>query len=119
MADVLRAALIALLVSIVAIIAFAFVFKALELNGVVIEIGNEIIKLASIFTGAFFGIRVMKQGLLKGILVGLLFLLFSILIMTAFGFEMKEPIFTALNVALSLLFGTASGVFAVNFKKRR
>ncbi|MDR1940608.1 MAG: TIGR04086 family membrane protein [Clostridiales bacterium] len=116
--DVLRAALLALLISIAAIIAFAFIFKALELGGTALKIGNEIIKLLSIFIGTFFGIRVIKQGVIKGAFIGALFLLFSLLIMKVFSAESDGPVFTALNVATSLLFGTASGVFAVNFKRR-
>ncbi|MDR3263578.1 MAG: TIGR04086 family membrane protein [Clostridiales bacterium] len=116
--DILRAALIALFISIVAVIAFAFVFKALELSGAVLKIGNELIKLISIFVGTFLGIKVMKQGVLKGVCIGLLFLLFSILIMKIFNSGINEPLFTAMNVALSLFFGIASGIFAVNFKRR-
>ncbi|MDR1905535.1 MAG: TIGR04086 family membrane protein [Clostridiales bacterium] len=117
--DILRAALIALMISIVAIIAFAFVFQALEFNGVTLKIGNEIIKLLSIFIGTFFGTRVLKQGGVKGICVGLLFMLFGVLVMKIFNSDVDEPVFTLMNIGLSLLFGTASGIFVVNFKKIR
>ncbi|MDR2090284.1 MAG: TIGR04086 family membrane protein [Clostridiales bacterium] len=117
--DVLRASAIALLASVIAVIAFAFIFKALDLDTAVIEIGNAVIKLISIFAGAFLGIRVMKHGILKGVLVGALFLSFSIAVMKIFNSDIKTPIFTLLNVASSLLFGAVSGVFAVNFKRKR
>lgn len=116
--DVFRAALIAVLISIIAVILFALIFKAFEFGGTALKIGNEIIKLVSLLIGSFFGIKVMKQGVLKGFLIGVLFLLFSILIMRVFNSDTGGPLFTLLNVGFSLLFGAVSGIFSVNFKKR-
>ncbi|MDR3294132.1 MAG: TIGR04086 family membrane protein [Clostridiales bacterium] len=117
-ADILRSSLLSVIFSIVAVIGFAFLFKALEFGDTGLRIGNEIIKLVSIFCGSFIGIKTLKRGILKGVCVGLLFLLFSVLIMKIFNGEMKEPVFTIVNLLLSLLFGASAGVFAVNFKRR-
>ncbi|MDR2047643.1 MAG: TIGR04086 family membrane protein [Clostridiales bacterium] len=116
--DVLRSALIALIVSIILIIAFAFVLNALDLSGAVIDAVNGAVKLISILAGAFFGVKNLDKGVLKGVFIGLIFLLLSVLLMKVFNAELKAPPFTALNVCLSVLFGAVSGIFAVNFKKR-
>ena len=115
--DVLRAVLYALIVSVVCVLLYAVLVKFLVLSDTAILIGNTIIKLVSVLLGTFFAFRNFEQGIIKGLLVGFLYVIISHFI---FSLLSGSGLFTGLDfvsVGFSLLVGVISGIIVVNVRK--
>ena len=119
LATVLKGAVIAVFVSLIGILIFAFIIKFASLSSKVIKPVNQVIKIISIFIGVFLSLRGNKEkGWLKGILIGgvyslLSFVLFSIL-NGSFNFGLS--ILTDL-IFLSII-GAICGIILVNISKK-
>ena len=115
--DVLRAVLYALIVSVVCVLLYAVLVKFLVLSDTAILIGNTIIKLVSVLLGTFFAFRNFEQGIIKGLLVGFVYVIISHFI---FSLLSGSGLFTGLDfvsVGFSLLVGVISGIIVVNVRK--
>jgi putative membrane protein, TIGR04086 family/integral membrane protein, TIGR04097 family len=117
LSDAIRAVLIALVISVVAVLIFAVVLKYVEIGIKGILIVNAVIKVFSIFFGTLIAVREGKNGLIKGALIGILFAVISYLLfaLTDGGFDGAS--FTLADGAVGLISGIISGIFAVNVKK--
>ena len=104
-----KGAIVALVVAMVLILAFAFAVKWFTLSEGVINPINQIIKIVSIFFGVLGACKVShNKYFIKGLLVGGLFalasfILFSMLNNFSFNFDM--------TVVWDILFGTLIGGF--------
>ena len=104
--SIVKGSLIALCVSLIGILIFAFCLKFTSLSDKLILPINQVIKGLSIFLGVFFGLKKRKEmGLVSGLLIGFVytivaFIVFSIL-NGAFNFD-----HTLLN---DIVFGTIIG----------
>ncbi len=105
----------AIIVCLVAVLAFALIIQFTGLSERVIKPVNQFIKVLAIFIGCFFSLRGSK-GWLKGGLVGLFaggltFLLFGLL----GGFP--DGLYVLWDLLFCVAVGVLSGVIAVNVKK--
>ncbi len=113
--SLLKAVVIGVLFSLIAVLLFAFVISACSLDNSVIKPVNYLIKCIAVFLGCFFSIK-GEKGLVKGIVFGtaitiVCYVLFS-LISSSFSFS----IMLLWEVLLGLGIGAVTGVIAVNKK---
>lgn len=115
---VLKGAFIALGVSLVGVLIFAFLLKFTSISDSVINPVNQVIKAVSIFLGVFLGLRKQKEmGLVSGLLIGLCFTIVAFLTFSIldghFAFDR-----TLLNdVIFGTIMGAICGIICVNIKK--
>lgn len=116
--SIVKGSLIALCVSLIGILIFAFCLKFTSLSDKLILPINQVIKGFSIFLGVFFGLKKRKEmGLVSGLLIGFIytivaFIVFSIL-NGAFSFD-----HTLLNdIIFGAIIGGICGIICVNLKK--
>lgn len=115
--DVVRAVLYSLVISVVCVLLYAVLVKFLVMSDTAILIGNTIIKLVSILVGTFFAFRNLQQGVIKGILVGLLYVIFSHFI---FSMLSGNGLFAGLDfvsIIFCIMLGAISGIIVVNVRK--
>ena len=104
-ADILRAALIALLVSLVGVLVFALIVRWASLDGSALTVGNYVIKAVSVLVGVSLGFRVKSSGVIKGGITGVLYML-------------KSAGFNVVDFVTTVAAGIIAGVIAVNIPAR-
>ena len=116
--SVLKSSLIAVSVSLIGILVFAFLLKFTNISDNFISPINQVIKGISIFLGVFLGFRKQKNmGLVGGLLVGFLY---TIIAFVSFSLLNGSFVFdrTLLN---DTIFGSIIGaicvIICVNLKK--
>lgn len=113
--NVIRAAALSLICSLVGILLFAAVVKFAALSLTAVKTVNQFIKVAAVFIGCFFSVKGTK-GILKGAIAGAFntFLLYAV-----FALLSGSPLFD-LNMLVDLGFtaavGAIAGIIAVNVK---
>lgn len=116
--SIVKGSLIALCVSLIGILIFAFCLKFTSLSDKLILPINQVIKGLSIFLGVFFGLKKQKQmGLISGLLIG-----FVYTIVAFFAFSILNGAFnfdhTLLNdIVFGAIIGGICGIICVNLKK--
>lgn len=106
----------AVIVMLVGVLIFACVVKLAFLGQTVIKSVNQFIKILSIFLGCFFCIS-GKNGLIKGILIGVLSTVITYLIFAFIGGEIPFGTSFLVDLVFGLIVGGVSGIIAVNVKK--
>ena len=115
---IIKGVAIALAVSLVAILLFAFLLRWTNISDAIISPVNQVIKGVSIFLGVLFGLRKVKQnGIVNGLLIGFFYTIVAFLVFSlldgAFSFDRA-----LLNDLLfSLVTGAICGIICVNLKK--
>ena len=113
--DVLGATLISLLFSLLFVLIFALVIRWADLDEKVIVPVNYGIKFASLFLGVMIMFKDNKNGILKGLITGLLFMLLTFLIFNAMdGF--KSVNFNWIDMIFLPIGGAITGIVKVNLK---
>ena len=78
---ILKGVIVALCVSLVGILIFAFLLRFTSISDKIIAPVNQVIKGVSIFFGVFIGLKKHKEmGLLNGLFIGLLFTILAFLV---------------------------------------
>ena len=116
--DVLGATLISLLSSLLFVLLFALIIRWADLDEKVIVPVNYFIKFLSIFLGVMIMFKDNKNGILKGLIAGAVFMLLSFLIFNAMdGF--KSVNFNWIDLIFIPAGGAISGIIKVNIPSRR
>lgn len=117
-ADVLRAALIALLISLIGVLILALIVRWASLDDTPITIGNYVIKALSLVAGVLLGFKTPSNGAAKGALTGLLYMLLCMFVFAvADGF--KSANFNYVDLITTVIAGTVAGIIAVNVRVRK
>ena len=114
-----KGALFALSISLIAICIFAFCLRFLNISVDLIKPINQAIKILSIVIGVFVGFKNVKEmGLITGFLVGVLYtaLAFVVFSLLNGGFTFETSIIN--DLLFGGIAGGIAGVVAVNFKKK-
>ena len=82
-ADILRATLIALLLSLVMVLCFALIVRLAGLDGTALTVGNYVIKALSVLVGVCIGFRTLAAGAVKGGITGVLYTLVTVFVFAA------------------------------------
>lgn len=117
--SILKGSLIALSISLVGILFFAFIIKLFGLTDGWIKPINQIIKAVSILIGVFFALKKDKQkGLIKGLMIGLVYTLLAFVVFSILNgsFSIDKSLLT--DVLFGAIMGAICGIIAVNLKGR-
>ena len=113
--SVLKGAIISVVASLIGILIFAIIVKLSGSMGTVIKTVNQFIKIISVFLGCVFSLE-EKNGLIKGVLVGILYCVMLYIIFFLMGSNMFS------SILIDLLFmgvvGGILGIVAVNVKSK-
>lgn len=115
--DVSRGCIISVIISLIFVLILALVTKFFSIDSKVIMPINQVIKILSIFGGCFFGFKQRENGAIKGGIVGIFYVLLSILV---FGIIEKSVSFKNFNwfdLIAGVIAGIISGILAVNIRK--
>ena len=115
---VLKGSLIALCVSLVGILIFAFLLRFTSISDKLILPINEVIKGMSVFLGTFLGFKKQKKmGLLGGLLIGFIFTFIAFISFSALNgsFEFDRTLLT--DSVFNSIIGAICGIICVNIKK--
>ncbi|HBW05522.1 MAG TPA: TIGR04086 family membrane protein [Clostridiales bacterium] len=116
--DVLKAVLFATLISLALVLIFAIVIRFANVENKVIMPVNVTIKILSLFAGVLLAFKNPQNGLVKGAISGLVYMLFTFLIFSALnGF--KDVTFSWIDLITLPVAGAISGIIAVNIKARK
>ena len=107
--------IIALLITLLSVLIFAFVLSVTNLTDKVIGPANQIIKLVSVFLGCVFSVR-NDRYLIKGGLIGLFSALLSVLLFALLSSVIISWISVFLDLVFGCLFGVISGMVVCKFK---
>ncbi|MGN0744057.1 MAG: TIGR04086 family membrane protein [Christensenellales bacterium] len=117
-ADVLKTVLFATLISLGFVLIFAIIVRFASVPNDVILPVNIAIKILSVFLGVLLSFKNAQNGLLKGAISGLLYMLFTFLIFSALtGF--KDVKFSWIDLVTLPVAGAISGIIAVNVRARK
>ncbi len=114
--QIIKGALSSIIVTLLAILAFALVIKFTYLSNGVIKSVNQFIKVVSVFLGCVTCIS-GKQGLIKGLLIGVLTSLVIYLIFSLCGVGTGLKTAQTLDLLFLAIIGAVSGIISVNVKK--
>ncbi len=116
--DVLKAVLFATLISLGSVLIFAIIIRFASVENKVIMPVNIAIKIVSVFVGVLIGFKQAQNGLLKGAITGLTYMLLTFLIFSALnGF--KDVKFSWIDLITLPFAGAISGIITVNIKGRK
>ncbi len=116
--DVIKSVLLAVLISLGLILIFAIVIKFASLPSTVIMPVNIAIKLISVLVGTLIGFKTAENGLIKGAVTGLIYMLFTFFIFAALsGF--KDVKFSWIDLITLPIAGAISGIIAVNIRHKK
>lgn len=116
--DVLKAVLFATLISLALVLIFAIVIRFANVENKVIMPVNIAIKILSLLIGVMLAFKNPKNGLVKGAISGLVYMLFTFLIFSALnGF--KDVTFSWIDLITLPIAGAISGIITVNLKARK
>lgn len=116
--DTLKAVLFSTLISLAFVLIFAIVIRFANVQNSAIMPVNIAIKIVSIFLGVLIGFKHPQNGLLKGAISGLAYMLFTFLIFSALnGFQ--DVKFSWIDLITLPIAGALSGILAVNIKSRK
>lgn len=115
--DVIKASLLSVLISLALVLLFAVIIKFAALPSSVIMPVNIAIKIVSVFVGTLIGFKTCENGLLKGAITGLIYMLFTFFIFAALsGF--KDVKFSWIDLVTLPIAGAISGIMAVNIRHK-
>lgn len=116
--DVLKAVLFATLISLALVLIFAIVIRFANVENKVIMPVNIAIKILSLLVGVLLAFKNQQNGLVKGAISGLAYMLFTFLIFSALsGF--KDVTFSWIDLITLPVVGAISGIITVNLKARK
>lgn len=114
-----RGTLIAVSVSLVGILIFAFLIRFLGISDSMIMPVNQVIKIVSIFVGVWFALRSNKEkGAVRGIIIGLAYTMLAYLVFSILSGSFTLGLTTLTDILFGAIIGAICGVIIVNIKNR-
>lgn len=110
--------LIALCVSLVLVLIFAFMLKFTNISDSAIRPVNQIIKAVSVFLGVFIGLKKSKElGLVSGLLIGFIYTILAFLVFSVLNGSFIVDITLLTDIVFGAVIGAICGIICVNIKK--
>ena len=116
--DVLKAVLFATLIALALVLVFAIILKFTSLPTKAIMPINIGIKIVSLFVGCLIGFKAKQNGILKGAITGLIFMLLTFFIFAALN-AFKDVKFSWIDLITLPIAGALSGIVAVNIRPKK
>jgi len=120
MLEIVKAVIMAVIISLAGILILAFLIRALNIATEVLPIINQVIKGVAIFVSCLFALRLPKNGWVRGIVVGLVYVLLAFVIFSLLNNATFQMGLNVLNdIALGAVSGLISGIVATLIRKRK
>lgn len=116
--EIVKANIIAIIISLALILIAALAIKLFNVSDGAIPIINQIIKGVSVFTACLISMRRPNNGWLRGLVIGLIYVIFSYLLFSLMDGEFTFGLTLLNDVALGCVSGMISGIIAVNVRKK-
>jgi len=115
---ILKAVIIAMLVSLAGILIMAFVVQWLSIDARFISIINQVIKGVAILTACFIALKRTKNGAFVGLAVGLIYIALAFVVFSLLDNNTWSLGLTLFNdVILGAITGFIAGIITVNIRK--
>ena len=116
---IIKGSLIALCISLVGILIFAFILKFASISDKAIRPINQIIKGVSVLIGVFVAMRkVDKMGLVGGLLIGLVYTILAFVVFSTLDGHFVCNLALLNDLLFGGIMGAICGIIAVNVKRR-
>lgn len=116
---IIKGSLIALCISLVGILIFAFILKFASISDKAIRPINQIIKGVSVLVGVFVAMRkVDKMGLVGGLLIGLVYTMLAFVVFSILDGNFEFNLTLLNDLLFGGIMGAICGIIAVNVKRR-
>ena len=115
---VFKGSLIALCISLILVLVFAFLLKFTNISDSIILPVNQVIKGVSIFLGVFIGLKNSKElGLVSGLLIGFIYTFLAFLIFSILSASFSLDVTLLTDIVFGAVIGAICGIICVNIKK--
>lgn len=116
---IIKGSLIALCISLVGILIFAFILKYASISDKAIRPINQIIKGVSVLVGVFVAMRkVDKMGLVGGLLIGIVYTMLAFVVFSILDGNFEFNLTLLNDLLFGGIMGAICGIIAVNVKRR-
>ncbi len=116
--SVAKGALVAVCVSLVLVLMFAFLLKFTNIPESTIKPVNQVIKGLSILIGVFVGLRKSKElGLVSGLLIGFIYTIVAFVVFSILGGVFAFDLTFLSDILFGAVMGAICGIICVNLKK--
>ena len=120
MLEVVKAVIVAVVISLAGILILAFLIPALNISNNVIPIINQVIKGLAILVSCLIALRLPKNGWVRGIVVGLVYVILAFVIFSLLnGAQFNFGLNVLNDVALGAVSGLISGIISSLIRKRK
>lgn len=115
--EVLKAVIIAVIISLVGVLLAALVIKLFNIGSGAIPIINQVIKGVSVLVACLICLKQPQNGWLKGIVVGFFYTVASYVIFSLLNGSFAFDLSILNDLAIGCLSGFISGIIAANIRK--
>ena len=116
--SVAKGVMVAVCVSLVLVLLFAFLLKFTNIPESTIKPVNQVIKGLSILMGVFVGLKRKKElGLVSGLLIGLIYTIAAFLVFSCLGGVFAFDLTLLTDLLFGAVMGAICGIICVNLKK--
>ena len=116
--DIVKTVVVAILSSMIFVLIFALIVKSTDIGEKGIAYVNQGIKIVSVLIGAFVGFKKGgSAGWLKGLIAGLLYVVFSFLVFSLISGSLSWENLSPLDFVTGAAVGAVCGILVVNVKK--
>lgn len=115
--DVVKGCIISVIISLLFVLILALCVKIFTIESKVIMPINQVIKILSIFGGCFFGFKFKEKGAIKGGIVGIFYVIMSVLVFGIVENKISFRNFSWYDLITGIIAGIISGILAVNIRK--
>ncbi len=115
-ADVIKGVVFSTVISLLLVLVFALIIRYCDIENKVIIPVNVAIKIFSVFLGVILSFRNMQNGLFKGALTGLFYMLLTFLIFASLN-SFQNVKFSWIDMITLTGAGAISGVLTVNLRR--
>ena len=116
--SVAKGVMVAVCISLVLVLLFAFLLKFTNIPESTIKPVNQVIKGLSILIGVFVGLKRKKElGLVSGLLIGLIYTIAAFLVFSCLGGVFAFDLTLLTDLLFGAVMGAICGIICVNLKK--
>lgn len=115
--DVVLGGVIAVLISVLLTLVFAIVLKFVNVSDEVIDGVNIAVRIISVAVGSFLAIKSTRYGIVKGLLIGVIYVLTSFLVFGLLAGSLSISTLKLVDFLCGIVAGIISAVVVVNVKK--
>ena len=117
---VIKGMLVAISISLVAILLFALIIRFTGINDNWIMPINQVIKIVSIFLGCMVSLKRSKaKGLYKGLVLGFFYTIFAFFLFSALSGSLSFSLTFLNDLLFGSIVGGLCGIIAANLKRNR